>query len=385
MELSTEQFNLKFGVEIEFCILVEKRSTYDFELQEEIREMGTTNIERAAQRLDEVIRHSKRREYAAKFRKEGVQTHIGGLEQMGLFPDPDEWVIKGEPELQYSLPCKKSQQDERDFYDELVARVGRDGFIVVDFEVNTPVLNFHDPDSFRQLAKVLDIIRSFENVYFTDKCGLHVHISSFQSANSQTRSFDFNTLRNFLHLITLGQRPLSQFHPLKRLQKDTCRLPVFLFDEKPSLSQEDMINIIDSFAEVDDIIEWASIRPSARGMPYSRLALQRTLAFNFTNLLNGRRKQTIEARQHEGTLDTDVIVRWVKTVGALICKCHDEGNGTWFRSLGDRVQANPQYGALELLADLGLTDLVSLWKEDIYDWGDAEIEKAVESSNFSED
>ncbi|MCJ1461679.1 hypothetical protein MMC07_000276 [Pseudocyphellaria aurata] len=81
------------------------------------------------------------------------------------------------------------------------------------------------------------------------------------------------------------------------------------------------------------------------------------MAFNFFNLQGDFLINTIEFRQHSGTLDPEQIVNWVRIVCTLVQMSYVDGEGV--RDLITQQLDNTDYTTMHLLVDLQLPDLAN--------------------------
>ena len=361
--LQDQPLNPAFGVEIEFLILADKPSSYQSNLQSLISQgMSETD---AAKALDGEVRIHARKECAAAFRRAGLPSRVT---QNPRDFSKANWMIKPEPDLELGeiVPVPEANGQDLSIYPRPDQRkpLSEYKFVMVDVEINTPVLDFEDPESFQTLAKGLGVIGSFPHAYASDGCSIHVHFSG---------NFTLETLKNFLYLVCLCERPLSQFHAADRLRNESCK-PLCLLFNKADRSFETMAKTISDFRSVPELVRWASTVRYYRDQPQDKQILDRARAFNWVNLLEGRQKQTIEARVHKASLNFEEIARWVQTVGLLIGLCHNLPD-TVFLDIGRQANRKPAYGALNLLHDLGLNDLELQWRNYIYHWTDSDLEE----------
>ena len=358
-----QPLNLAFGVEIEFLMLANKPSGYYSSLQSLISQgISKKDTTKAA---ENGVKIHARREFAAAFQRAGLSSRV--TQNPRDFSKRD-WMIKPEPDLELEevVPIPEVKGQDISTYPRPDKRKSPSEykFVVVDFEVNTPVLDFEDPDSFQTLAKGLEVIGSFSTAYATDGCAIHVHFSG---------NFTLETLKNVLYLVCLCERPLSQFHWSDRLRSESCR-PCTLMFNKADRHFESIVKTISDFRSVPELVRWASTVRHYRDQPQDKQILDRTLAFNWVNLLEGRQKQTLEVRVHKASLCFEEIARWIQTVGLLISLCHNLPDSV-FLDIGRQVHRKPEYGAMNLLHDLGLSDLELQWRNYIYHWTDSDLEE----------
>lgn len=219
--------------------------------------------------------------------------------------------------------------------------VDRDGWCAI--ELKTPVFFYSDADALRKIEMVVELLVSNFGLFTNDNCGLHVHVGN------ENRGFDLRTLQNFCSLITAFDRQLDSLHPYDRLQTPYAKSTRKAFI--PSATLTENLSIIDRLISVEDLVD--------QFHEYDKY-----MAFNFQNLQENVEKplRTIEFRQHRGTLDPDLIIKWVKVACGLVHRSYLGG----FRDLIDTHMHDSNYTAIDLFTDLQLRDLAEFYAPRVF-------------------
>ncbi|KAH6723857.1 putative amidoligase enzyme-domain-containing protein [Leptodontidium sp. MPI-SDFR-AT-0119] len=181
-------------------------------------------------------------------------------------------------------------------------------------EINSPALPLN-PISLELIERVCSVIAK---TYVTDAnqlTGVHVHLS----AGSTT--FEFRTMQNLIVFLWAFEHQMSSLHPEERQDSMYCRgfrekcAMVADFTEKWGKPPR----ILQGITEFYKCLDMTSLLSAACCCEGSKF-----MAFNCDNALRKVKepqssfKPTIECRQHQGTLDGERIVQWVKLVAGLV-------------------------------------------------------------------
>jgi hypothetical protein len=199
------------------------------------------------------------------------------------------------------------------------------------------------------LGKAIDCINTFE-IETNRSCGLHVHVGN------KLRGIPPQTLRRFTALVAVFERPLNSLHPPSRRNSfwakpvgcngffDKCETRIgraylceLLKRTYPGNDDEQIFNI-------QTLVCAGSAKRSAYNL----------------DPLSDRMMRTIEFRGHEGTMDRDRILNWVRMVCRILNFCHDTSIADfhiWILEKGSRTLAD--YDAASFLDDIGLPTKVS--------------------------
>lgn len=214
-------------------------------------------------------------------------------------------------------------------------------------EVQTPVLDY-SPSALEQVKWVAEILVSKFDLHVNSTCGLHVHVGN------ESRGFSLRTLKNFGSLITVFEKQLNSLHPPDRLQSTYAKPPRKAF--RKNASAREKLLIIDQLESVDELI--TQFHPIGYGSRLDRI--DRFMAYNFCHLQTGG-FQTVEFRQHQGTLDPTLITNWVRVVCNLVHLSHANREG--FRDLVEKHVDDTKYTVTDLLVDLKMPDLAEFYRQ----------------------
>lgn len=214
-------------------------------------------------------------------------------------------------------------------------------------ELKTPVLSCCH-SAFEQIETVVKLLVSKFKLYTNEKCGLHVHVGD------ESRGFTVPTLKNFCSLIAVFENQLDSLHPPERLENTYAKSTRKAF--QPGTCSSDKLSIIDKLEDRESLIIRFHL-PDNRGC-------NKHMAFNFLNLLESQEGQidplqTIEFRQHRGTLDPKLITNWAKVACNLVRMSFSDGAG--FRKLIDKYMFDIKYTVIDLFEDLNMLELAKFY------------------------
>lgn len=158
--------------------------------------------------------------------------------------------------------------------------------------------------SFLEIQQIVTIINTNFQILRNATTGLHVHVGNGQ------RGFPLRCLRNLAEIVIVFEHQIHSVHVDHRLDSSWCAPPSRLFDPREgpfhAVVQIEKIRDHDSFIEL--------MNPDSF----------RFVAYNFLNLKKtARSKQTIEFRQHEGTMDADSILAWAEFTTGIVEYCYN--------------------------------------------------------------
>ncbi|MCJ1469608.1 hypothetical protein MMC07_008243 [Pseudocyphellaria aurata] len=243
-------------------------------------------------------------------------------------------------------------------------------------ELKSPALDY-SPSALQQVMDVVKLLVSELNPYVNKTCGLHVHVGN------ESRGFTVRTLKTFASLITAFEQQLNSLHPLDRHENGFAKPLHWAFCK--DTSPRDKMLIIDELETVDDLIcrfhpvydassgeyvaaasrhlGWSndacSTEYASEASPDYDWSNDRNMAFNFFNLRSDEPLNTIEFRQHQGTLDPDQIANWVRLTCTLVHMSHANEDAVF--DLIEQHLDDPNYTVMDLVADLHLPDLASFY------------------------
>lgn len=212
-------------------------------------------------------------------------------------------------------------------------------------ELISPVL-FFSPASLKEVETVVELLASEFHLHVNESCGLHVHMGN------ENRGFNIRTLKSFCSMISVFEHQLNSLHPPHRLQNEHAKSTSRAF--RAGATSGEKSSIIDTLGHVDDIILQFHLTDSNE--------MNKSMAFNFLNLSESYTDhpiQTIEFRQHEGTLDPISISSWVMVAASLLTKSNSDP--AELRKLINKHGDDAKYTVIDLFRDLDLWDLADFY------------------------
>ena len=181
----------------------------------------------------------------------------------------------------------------------------------VDVEIISPIFKYDGLTiAFPEIERVVDVITKGFPVITPRTSGLHIHVGN------EAKGFPLRTLKNLAILTHCFENRINQIHPACRLQSPYCILPRLAFepeDRNPQIMAEG----IDTLKDIPDFVRFFGTERNCRN------TTNNYRAYNFGNLGKNMSKQTIEFRQHKGTLNMDEIQNWVNTTNQLVSLAHN--------------------------------------------------------------
>ncbi|MCJ1414394.1 hypothetical protein MMC32_000720 [Xylographa parallela] len=277
LQAASTQVRLTFGIELEFFY------TYDDSYESELVELGSRygiqlTPEKSYQLVYEIV--------AQILRKNKLP--VNAVTEDRSKDSYDKWTVKTE----YLDPNPVHDPNTKWHEIEVVSRV----------------LVFEEK-SFEEVRLVLAILEKFPGPYkfYVNRCaGSHVHVGAEQE------KFVLPWLKKFTQTVTAFEHEIESLHSDDRIQNRFARAPSQLHRLLARNGPLASLGVLDAQKTFEDL--------------YETFAENRYNAYNLDNLLDPdsypsdetRPKQTIEFRQHAGTLDGDTICNWVEFVCALI-------------------------------------------------------------------
>lgn len=237
-------------------------------------------------------------------------------------------------------------------------------YLWLSLEIRSPAY-WYTQDALAVIEKICKLLKDTYLVDTNRTCGLHVHVAQGEKA------INFSTIRRLLAFAWAFEHQINTLHPLHRLEndyaqsaRDTGRMAIKSIQKYGSR--------IAPLAGVSKILAIPDIKELAdQCSEYRNVRQYKPSSYNIRGpvlLSRGVRdeKPTIEFRQHEGTLDGEAIVMWIKTVigivnflynvrsdalGKLLLKCQNE---TW-EKLGDGEDAQRERNHGPILAERDFT------------------------------
>ena len=184
----------------------------------------------------------------------------------------------------------------------------------ISIEVISRILNY-DESGFNEVERVLHVMGEYTNPPFivNTATGLHVHVGSNQP-------YTLPWLKGFCQLVTAFEHEIEALHPDHRVRPEPydfneyCAPPSNLPRLFPREGPVVGIAVLESCQDIRSLQKVFS--PSSKHTLHSKYTAYNILNIGDTN--SGNPKQTIEFRQHAGSLDAEEILHWVDFVGALV-------------------------------------------------------------------
>jgi hypothetical protein len=354
----TQPLQLTFGVEIE-CILKYKKEWFDKhkdELPQPEIPLGEAEILYRDPPRFQLQEHMQRNLNA---QRQGRYHITAALKESGVqacHPDASDlrkWHVGTDSTL---IPT----------WDEPVA-----GWYRIPVEIQTPIMKYSQ-EALNQVRSVLEYLYcEFNNKYesnaklfVNENCGLHVHVGAQKlgDRNLESTGFPFTVARN---LYTAGLFLESQInaifppHRLKESHGASIQVVYRKHKDQAHMSRHEIASRIESYKTYGSLVD--DLQHVQR----------RKIAYNLENLDEVLRqcgdgdlgvKQTIEFRQHHGTIDTEEIIHWVEFVCGLIRLSHQAGEAGFPVSFLHRGQ-DDRFGFLDLLRCLKMDSLIQYYSQ----------------------
>jgi hypothetical protein len=182
-------------------------------------------------------------------------------------------------------------------------------------EVKPSALYF-TTESLSEVEKVCQLLTSMYLCTVNLTTGLHVHVGD------SDKGFDSSTLRNLVAFCWAFEPQLDTLHPASRLGNEWAPsmrdCSSFAEDwqkkhgERPTPSTA--IAHLMKMKPLLHLLQQTQKRHGARGACNFRGFINQILGASYLK----NNKQTLEFRQHEGTLDPERIINWIKTVVGIV-------------------------------------------------------------------
>ena len=156
----------------------------------------------------------------------------------------------------------------------------------IPFEIISPILNVNDMYDIYNLIFVLNEL----NVYVNNTCGFHIHIS-------KDIGFELYEIKNIAKNYILFEECIDSFHSDTRKNNKYCKSIVNNSEFIKVKSLQRKINWISHVNNFEDLLYL--LNPGITDRFYK---------LNFKSL---KKKNTIEFRQHCGTIDINDIIYWM--------------------------------------------------------------------------
>ncbi|KAL9120441.1 MAG: hypothetical protein Q9187_002999 [Circinaria calcarea] len=225
----------------------------------------------------------------------------------------------------------------------------------IGIEVRSRILPGQTPEqlgeSLDEVRLVIDTIAQLPFTLLTNRTtGLHVHVGN------RHQGFPLRTLRNLCQTVHGLSRSIESIHPSHRVSSQHaasyCSPPSRAFPSTNGPTAN--LLLVEECATRDALIDL--LNPGA----------YKSHAYNLANLDTRRGppstlKQTVEFRQHAGSVDAEEVCAWVEAVTGLVQWCHHVPSGVLIPLLMDAEQ-QPGFGLLEVLKVLGKEHLCGFYR-----------------------
>ena len=270
------QVRLTFGIELEFVY------SYDQSYTRELEKLGS----RYKIHLAPENAHNLVFEIVIQMLSEN-HLPVNRFSEDHLITNYDNWTVKTE----YLYPDNPGLDIRR-----------------AEIEVVSRILLLEEK-SFEEVRLVLAILENFPGpykFYVNGLTGFHVHVGADQ------QKFVLPWLKKFTQTVTAFEHEIESLHSDDRIQNKYARAPSQLPKLHPRGGPVLGLAVLDEQKTFEDL--------------YNTFMKDRYMAYNLENLLDPdsypsdetKEKQTVEFRQHAGTLDGDTICNWIEFVCALL-------------------------------------------------------------------
>lgn len=231
------------------------------------------------------------------------------------------------------------------------------------FDIVSPRYAFTE-ENVRVVKKVCDLVKNKYRTYNDATSGLHIHIGNGEIG------FELPVLKKFISIIWAFEPQLDTIHPPYRRNskygksmRDGCRMSCNWLDAygiKPTALEG--LAMINMKTDIPSLITLVSSEYHCKSGVYNLGGL-RNLA---RGSALGATKPTIEFRQHKGTLGSEEVEMWLRTVMGIVIYAHNvhptdlaalldvTKQETWQRT-GDRRDEEREAEMGPTLAEKGFT------------------------------
>ncbi|MCJ1252235.1 hypothetical protein MMC24_000039 [Lignoscripta atroalba] len=251
--------------------------------------------------------------------------------------------------------------------DESISETDEDernpNYVYVAMEIKSRILR-PDAHGFEEARKVLHLVKGQFKLFTNLSCGLHIH------CGNGGKCFPFITVRKLSQLVTALQPIIESLH-------SSARLDAFHCWANPPSSSDQLCQTNNPFGRLAVI---AACQSDFALRNVFNNGEERSWAYNLQNLdfRNGLCwvKQTIEFRQHEGTVDEDEIVAWAEFVNGLVSFSHNISSAQLTQFLCT-FSTDEAFNVLHLMQAIGKAHLVDHYrnKVQVRERPDVEIHK----------
>ena len=217
-------------------------------------------------------------------------------------------------------------------------------------ELKTPAYLWKDQKwALNEVKRAVNLLDDKFALFTNNTCGLHVHVGN------GTSSLPLHVLKSLATLVTVFEGQFESVHPDHRIGNIHCRSPQANFKRWRLTDVAEQIWGADN---VEELVEYMS------SCSYIE---DRAFAYNFSNLVNDKEINTVEFRQHEATLNPQVISAWTLLVCHVVEKCYEFSQVDLQNFVAKHIN-DSTYSMIQLLLDLDLLYLADYyyWQKGLY-------------------
>ncbi|MCJ1244829.1 hypothetical protein MMC30_002030 [Trapelia coarctata] len=337
---NSSRLNETFGTEIEFILAFLR--TREWELWHEAAKAQGLSREtiRLAERNEKT---EARRAIITSLREAGFTVNDHGL------ADSTRWSVESDGSVDATDKEKENRSmrfanaQQRPFTEDEWKRL-----MYCSVEVKSCVLPFNANSLLAVELAVQTIVRN-HSVYVNESCGLHVHVGN------QTLGFPIQTVKTFATLVTCFEKQFNQLHAEHRLKSNYSVLETTAFHPQDRDPWQ-IAQTIDGCRNLEDIINRFG---RDRNDPE---LIKHHWCYNFNNLLFREDRRTIEFRQHQGTLDSAAIIRWIKFACISVSIAHRVPKEVLWKLILEAAASDPEWDILMLLQKLDQPGLAASFR-----------------------
>jgi hypothetical protein len=235
------------------------------------------------------------------------------------------------------------------------------GYNFAPIEVISPALEF-TPDSLQAVLDVCDLLTTTYYTNVNETTGMHVHVSA-----GPTETFQVKTLQNLFAFLWAFEPLLDSLHPecrhnnmhCKSLRNDSTLADSWWWHNGQVLTVMQGVMLLLLYGDMEALMECVAPPNETKSMRYNSL--------NMLEFSRGERAiRTIEFRQHEGTLEADRVVQWIRTVVGIVNFVHTESHIS-LAQLFRRVSEQDNWTAIDLFKHMRLDAQADFYRSRLHD------------------
>ncbi|ESZ95530.1 hypothetical protein SBOR_4083 [Sclerotinia borealis F-4128] len=219
---------------------------------------------------------------------------------------------------------------------------GKDLLEYIPIEMRSPVLKFN-PDSLKEIHKMLTALNTNFNVVVNRSCGLHVHVGN------GTEGMSVEPLKHLMATIWIFESQISSLLPKSRSLLSCHSAPLHQCSNLGVRGFEgDLLDVPFSPSTINEVVTMFE--------GYAK-------SFRLAYLIGGLRqpfdepvKRTIEFRQHERTTDPETFMNWVSFVVELVVWAYKVRRQDLKIILSDYLNQREGYSVEYLFKEIGFPE-----------------------------